>query len=361
MSLVLHKIVGAIRVPENIISGVSKIEHYSMLATSKVLAVREIVHLDGIMKINGRATSLVATELAMGFTSTLRDVYKINTIPKSLELRAVEDVKLLPSYKVGENVRFNQETLKPEMMPKLDSEAQKIMSSTDLGVEITPKVVERNPVLKRLFDNLKGKHIKTIGGSILIFGATIAAVCVMVNEHRNRLTACMLYYYVKDQLSRCTIVTCTCKKVDCTKNCEYCTTEILQKYLPADMLVDNCKDFTGSAGCVNCPSDNYEKANINDDNTLINSSVANSSFVRCQRPDFFDALGDLYGGIGSDIMDIVRGSLNGLSWIIQKLPIIILVCIVGAIVFFVFSFIGKVSPHKDKEILISTASTSSAE
>lgn len=347
MSIVLHKIVGAIRSEENILVGISKIERYSESATSKILSVREFTTKNGIIHINGKTTQSVAMELSMGFTSALHDVYKINSIPKSLELRSIEDVKLLPSYKVGENLRFSENILKPELSSKLDVKAKNIMSSRDLSDEITPTVVERNPALKNIFNSLSGKTIRTVGGTVLTIGVGIAAVCTVVNEHRNRLTACMLYYYDNDYLRRCTIATCTCKRVACQKDCNYCTATISQKYLPSDMLQDNCKDFKGVAGCENCPSENYSKTDITNNSTLQSTSTENSSFVRCHRPDFFEALSDLFGGVSEDLMDIVRGSLNGISWFIQKLPYIILIAITGTIIIIIISIFTKINPHRN--------------
>lgn len=341
MAVVLHKIVSAIRVPDNVLSGVAKIEKYALTATSTSLAVREVVHIDGVMRMNGKPTRLIGNQLAMGFTNSLRDVYKIESIPHSLELRAVEDVKLRPSFDVGENIRFTENKFTPELNPKLDKEAKTLMSSTDLSDEITPKIVERNPALKNIFNNMSGKTMKTVGGALVTIGVGIAAVCVAVNEHRNRLTACMLYYYEKDQLRRCTIATCTCKKISCKKDCNYCTNSILKKFLPADMLVDNCGEFKGTAGCVKCPSDDYNKANLSDDATLVEDSAADSSFVRCQRPNFFETLTDLFGGVSNDLLQIVHQSLNGLSWLVQRLPMIILFIFIGIVAIVAISFIGK--------------------
>lgn len=347
MSLALHRIVSAIRVEENVVAGVAKIEKYGLNATSSALAVREVVKLDGVMTMNGKATRFIGTQLAMGFTSSLRDVYKLDNIPRSLELRTIEDVKLRPSYSVGEHIRFTENKFKPEISSKLDKEAKRVMSSTDLADEITPAIVERNPVLKRIFDKMSGKKMRTFAGTVLTVGVGIAAVCVAVNEHRNRLTACMLYFYQNNQLQRCAIATCTCKKVDCTKACNYCPPNILAKYLPADMLVDNCGDYTGSsAGCIKCPSDDYNKANVSDDATLAPEDVSKSSFVRCQRPDFFEALTDMFGGVSEDLLDIVKGSLGGISWIVKFLPYIILVTIVGIAIIILISIFGKLNNKK---------------
>lgn len=342
MSLALHRIVSAIRVEDNVLAGVAKIEKYGLSATQSSLAVREIVKVDGVMKMNGKATSVIGSELAMGFTSALRDVYKLENIPHSLELRTIEDVKLRPSYLVGENIRFVENRFAPELSSKLDKEAKRVMSSKNLSDEITPEIVERNPALKKIFENMSGKKMKTFAGTVLTVGVGIAAVCVAVNEHRNRLTACMLYYYDDNkQLRRCTIATCTCKKVACTKSCNYCSPDILQKYLPPDMLVDNCGDFSGSAECRKCPSEDYNKANLSDDSTLKEKDVSQSSFVRCQRPDFFDALSDMFGGVSEDILDIVKGSLSGLSWIVKFLPYIIFAAIAGIVIIILISIFGK--------------------
>lgn len=341
MALVLHKILSAVRTEENILSGISKIERYSAVATSKIINVREFASVKGVMHINGKPVEAVSSQLSMGFTSSLRDVYKIDNIPKSLELRSIEDVKLRPSFTVGENIRFAENRFKPQLSEKLDTEAKKIMSSTDLKDEITPAVVERNPVLKNIFNNLSGKTMRTVGGTLITIGIGIAAVCAVVNEHRNRLTACTLYYYRNNQLRRCTILTCTCKKVACQKDCNYCSPEILKKYLPADMLVDNCGDFKEAAGCAKCPSENYNKVDISDDNTLRQDNIEDSSFVRCQRPDFFEALSDLFGGVSEDLLDIVKGSLNGVSWLVSKLPYIILAAIIGTIIIIIISIFSK--------------------
>lgn len=347
MSLVLHKIVAAIRVEENVISGISKIERYSLAATSSILTTREITNVDGVIRMNGKATQQLSHDLSMGFTSALKDIYKIDNIPKSLELRSLEDIKALPSYEVGQNIRYVDQKLKPELSSKLDSKTLKLMESTNLNDKITPSVVERNPVLKNIFNKMSGKTMKTVGGTLLTIGVGTGAICTVVNEHRNRLTACMLYYYDNNQLRRCAIATCTCKAVACTKNCNYCKPSILKKYLPDDMLHDNCGDFKGSsAGCVKCPSDNYNKANIFDDSTLHETSVSDSSFVRCQKPDFFEALSDLFGGASEDLLDIIRGSLNGISSLVKYLPYIIIAAIIGTLIIIIISIFGKFTANR---------------
>lgn len=340
MSLVLHKVLSAIRVEENVASGISKIERYSLDATSSVLPVREINKVDGIMRINNKSTTIIAEQLSMGFTTVLRDVYKIDNIPKALELRTIEDIKMKPSYAVGENARFTTEKLMPEMSAKLDKDTNKVMSSTDPDVKLTPEAVERNPVLKNIFNKISGKTLKTAGGALITIGLGTVAICAAVNEHRNRLTACTLYYYDGDQLRSCVVPTCTCKPVACTSNCNYCGQELLEKYLPADMLKDNCGGFSG-VGCAQCPSESYNKANISDDSTLTNNNTTDTSFVKCQRPTFFDALTDLFGGVSEDLLGIVKDSLGGVSWIIQKLPYIILFFVVGILIIIIISIFNK--------------------
>lgn len=348
MTLVLHKIVSAVRTSDNIVSGVAKIAEYGELVTSKTLTVRQFKYLDGAMKINGKSVQTVASELSMGFSSVLKDVYEIDTIPKALELRSIEDVKLLPSYAVGENLRFSENTLKPPLLDKLDSEAKRVMSSRDIKDELTPAIVERNPVLKNIAEKMSGKKVKTLVGTVVTFGIGIAAFCIVVNDYRIRLTACNLYYYVNGQLRRCAIATCTCKKVACTKDCNYCDEAVLKRYLPADMLVDNCVGFTGSADCVKCPSENFNKTDIADDKTLAKQDNAEqSSFVRCQKPDFFDAMSDLFGTTSQDLLDIVHSSLSGVSWIIQKLPYIILAAVVFIIIIIIISIFTKFNPGRN--------------
>lgn len=342
MALALHKIVGAIRAEENVVSALSKIEHYSVMATSSALAVHEIKQLDGLMHMNGKATHVISNELAMGFTTALRDVYKIDTIPHSLELRTIEDVKLRPSFAVGENIRFAEHQLEPALSPKLDRRTRRVMSSKSLDDELTPAMVERNPALKNIFTNLSGKTVRTVGGTLLSIGVGTTAVCAAVNEHRNRLTGCMLYYYHNEQLRRCVIATCTCKRITCTEKCNYCSAEVMAQHLPADMARDNCKGAHGSA-CVQCPSANYNRANIADDATLQVDTVSNSSFVRCQEPTFYEALADLFGGISHDLIAIVKGSLSGVSWLVQKLPYIILLAVFAVVVVILVSIFKKLN------------------
>lgn len=342
MRLVLYKIIGAIRREEDVVHAISKIDSYTREATSSILPLRQITHVDGIAHMNGKATHILSSELAMGFTSSLRDIYNIENIPLSLELRTIDDVKLRPSYIVGENIRFSENRLTPELSSKLDDEAKKIMNSTNPNDKLTPEIVERNPALKNISEKLSGKSVRTVGGTLITIGVGIAAVCLAVNEHRNRLTACMLYYYdATNVLRRCVIATCTCKAVACSSNCNYCTNDVLQKYLPADMLQNNCEGFTGTADCRNCPSSNYMKANINDDSTLAQDDKSKSSFVRCQKPNFYEALSDLFGGVSDDLLDIVKNSLNGISWLIQKLPLIILCVFIGFILIIIISIIKR--------------------
>ena len=345
MSLVLHKVISAIRVEDNIISGISKIEKYSLEATSSILPVREINNINGIIKINNKTTSLIAQELSMGFTNVLKDIYKIDNIPKALELRTIQDVKNTPSFLVGENIRFTKEKFTPELYSKLDSDTKKIMESTDPDVKITPEAVERNPTLKSIFDKMSGKTFKTVTGVLVTLGLGTVAVCAAVNEHRNRLTGCMLYYYNNEgQLTGCVIPTCTCKPINCKSNCNNCSLEIQQKYLPTDMLKNNCIDFKG-VGCSQCPSENYNKANISNEASLTKDDKSDYNFVKCQRPDFFEALTDLFGGVSEDLMNIVKGGLSGVSWIIQKLPYIILFSVIGIIIIIIISIFSKFAGH----------------
>lgn len=339
MKLALHKIIGAIRVEENVISGIGKLEKYALDATSSStkLAIREVKKIENVMHINGKATHVVASQLAMGFTTALHDVYKLDSIPRSLELRAIEDVKLKSSFKVGEHIQFSEKKFTPELSAKVDNEAKKVLSSTDIGEKLTPEIVERNPALNNIFKNVKGKTVKAVGGVVVTIGLTTAAFCIAVNEHRIRLTGCMMSYYDENKIFRqCVIPTCTCRKIQCTKNCNYCDTDLMRKYLPQDMLINNCGDFKESAGCVNCPSENYQKKfNIDDDNTLQATNNQQEIFIRCQQPTFFDAFSDLFGGISESLLNIVKDSVGGVSWIIKNLPTIIIFTI-GAIIIGVF-------------------------
>lgn len=359
MSLILHKIVSAVRVETHATSAVVKLEKYAVDATSSSLKVREIVNFNGSMTINGRPTKLVARELSMGYTHALKDVYKIENVPRSLELRSIEDVKLSPSFDVGENIRFTENDFTPALNKKLEREGKKVMNSTDLADEITPSVVERNPALKNIFNNLSGKTVRTVGGTILKIGLGIAAVCLIVNEHRNRLTGCYLYFYYKNQLKRCIIPQCTCKKIDCKKDCVNCTADLMKKYLPNDMMVDNCADFKGGAGCSQCPSDTYTKTDITDDSTLVKDDVDNVSFVRCQRPNFFEALTDIFGGISEELIDIVDKSLNAVSWIVRKLPIILLFAFIGFIIIILISIFGKFKSNSNSYTLLTESTDNS--
>lgn len=333
----------AIKSPTHSASGTRKIADYAHEAEAGSLKVRPMV-LDtktGHMSVNGKPTHVVSEQLKMGYTTALKDVYDIDNVPKTLEHRSVEDVKFHPSYSVGENMRFKDEKFQPQMEPKLNKEGKKVMKSTDLTEEITPRVVEQNPPLKNIFMNLSGKTMRSVGGTLLKFGIGIAAVCVVVNEHRNRLTACMLYYHEKKQLRRCTIASCTCKSVECKKDCDYCTDVIMKKYLPNDMLsTDNCIGFKGT-GCAQCPSEAFSKANIEDDETLQKEDPDEAVFVRCQKPDFFEALGDIFGGTSEQLLEIVNGSLAAINWLIAKLPYIILFGIIVVVIIILISILGK--------------------
>lgn len=352
MSLSLHRIVGAFHTEANIVSGISKLEKYSLIDSSKALSVREITKSNNVFKINGRDTLTLSNELAMGYTRVLRDIYYIdNNIPRALELRAIEDVKQLPSYVVGENLRFIEEKLKPELATKLTSKTKTIMSSTNLNDKITEEIVEKNPALKNIFSNLSGKTVKTLTGTVVTFGLGITAVCAIINEHRNRLTACMLYYYQNNQLKRCVIATCTCKQIACNQNCNYCSPDTISKYLPDDMRIDNCTganklDSSGGGLCAKCPSLNYNRSSFNDESTLVHIPVSQSSFVRCQRPDFYETLSDLFGGVSEDLLSIIKDSLGGFSWFVQKIPLIIFIAVIVTIIIIVFNILSKFYNNK---------------
>lgn len=352
MPLVLHKIVRAIKSEEHTISGIAKLEQYGLDATSNSLRVRELKNIDGIMHLNGRTTEAIAEDLAMGFTSALRDVYHIDAIPRSLELRTIEDVKLHPSYAVGENLRFASEKLEPELGAKLDAETKRVFGSRDSKEKITPEMVKRNPVLQRIYNKVNGKTLIAVGGTVVSFSLGITAFCLVVNAYREKLTTCMLYYYNDDDdnLRSCTIKSCICKKVDCTENCNYCSVAIMAKYLPADMITDNCSGFKGSeATCINCPSKNFQSVDISDDETLTADDIRKTSYVRCQKPDFFEAMSALFGGISEDLLEIVKGSLNGISWLVTKLPYILLFFIIGIAIVIIISIFKKFSAKSPRQ------------
>lgn len=341
--MLLYKVISAIRAESHITEGITKLEKYSHEAVSVSLETRRMIEIEGVMTINGKATHVVSRELSMGFTSALRDVYNIRDIPRPLELKTVNEVKELPSFRVGEHIRFTEERLEPQLAVKLDNNTKEIMKSAHPDVKLTPEMAERNPVLKNIFSKMSGKTFTTFGGWTVAIGLGIASAVTVVNEHRSRMTACMLYYYEYGQLRRCVIPTCTCKPVACTKKCNFCD-EAQMKLLPQDMQVDNCGGFKG-VGCMNCPSASYLKTNINEDNTLVATSD-DSRFIRCHQPTFYEALTDIWGGVNEDILDIVKSSLSGVGWLVGKLPMIILIAICIIIAVIIISIITKILPNR---------------
>lgn len=338
--MLLYKILSAVRKELEIVEGTQKISRYADLAVGTVLPVRQMVNEASGVHINGRPTLVVSRELAMGFSNALRDVYQIENIPRSLELRALNDVKNLPSLKIGDQIRFTETSFVPELDKKIDTNAKKIMSSTDPETKLTVDVVEKNPALKAIFDKMNNKTFRTVGGWVVVIGLGTAAGVLAVNEHRNRLTACLLYYYVKGSLTSCVIPTCTCKPTACTSKCNYCS-EALMNLLPDDMKVDNCEGFKGT-GCVNCPSEAFNPTNISNDSSL-DANKNDQYFVRCFRPTFYEALTDLWGGASEDLINIVKGALQTANWLVNALPIIFIIAVVIIVIVVILSIISKFS------------------
>lgn len=327
---------------------VNRLERYSE-NVFKMLKPREIKIKGNTAFIGVHNVDNVSRRIKMGYMHELTHVYDIPTVPKKLEYQTLNDVKKLPSYKLGESERLGKtmetkikEKSKPGSLSHLDS---------PMG-ELKLKDLDNSPPLKNVCEFLRGKKLRTLVGTTVVIGASTALVVSFLNEHRKTLSGCMAFRYVNGLLKGCKIPTCSC--VDGQMNTHFngtypqCDNSILNLLDQKMRDPSNCSGFSGT-GCVNCPSPNLIKdnSNKNPDATDEDLDVVNPLDLihfQCLTPTIWGALADVVDTVGGAAIGVIENAASALSWLSSNWKTILIVCtgvFASIIVVWLFRFFGS--------------------
>ena len=328
--------------------GVERLEQYSKVESALALPVRDLRITNKTATIGGDSVLDVSRNLRLGYVDFLKKVYKVDELPRPLITRAEADVKNLSSFSIGNNERLTTE-FKSRVREKMNKRTFNELNTADSV--LTEKAVRENPVLNDICESMKNKKFITITGTELIVGAVgTVFVIAVINEHLAKMRGCYAYYMGNDQvLKNCKIQTCSCDgkgglNQQCGTLCDFCTSDLLDKLPDSMKRVDNCKDTTKP--CVQCPSADFnvtETPDLDQEQQLAVVQPRDQIFIRCNNPSVWDAISDIFGNAGDNLINIVDGAANAISWFLRNLPKIL---IYGGILFLLailFGFTSKIS------------------
>lgn len=332
------------------ISSSLHLERYaeSVAVTGRTLA-HDLTISEGVVKIGNERLDVVNKKLRLGYTDVLKNIYKINDIPRPLSMRITEDIEGLSSARIGQHERFNEQ-FKSKLSEKLSKDVYDHLTTP--GKEVTEEMVKNNKVLEDIFNLLKNKSLRPItGAAIVLFGVSTATIALTVNKRMHETRGCFAYYTRNGILQSCKIVSCSCGtkslNPDCGKHCTVCRNDILSAF-PNDMLnIHNC-DNINDEPCVKCPSEDFGKhttANLTDENPDFSTlERSDQLYVKCNNPSVVDTMTDLYGQLGEDLLDVVDNAAQATSFIFRNIKNILIYGGIAAAIIAVLVLLIKFGP-----------------
>lgn len=314
------------------IEGATKLEKYGRDVVSAGIHDLKVVNNEKVL-LGGEHVLDISRDLRLGNLEAVKRVYKLNEVPVPLGVRLTEDVKVLPSFAVGESERIGVK-FKDRIREKLPAKTFEELSSKEGVLKV--EHVEQNPVLKDIIEDMKKKERDSTTGNnirnILLAGGSIAAAVAVINARRAQNRGCFAYYYDDNgKLSSCRVETASCDgkgsfNTSCGGKqhpCNNCTGDILERIPAAMKLLDNCIGRADGQACYNCPPPNQVSADTPDisdsDDAFDRNTVGDTIYFKCNDPSILDTIGDIFGQAGSDLIDLVDSSLQGSSWIFRNL------------------------------------------
>lgn len=329
----LYRLVGAAIKESEFAKLATKFEKYG--ESIKVSTLTKFSGIGSNLRFGEKLAVDVERGLKTGRFDVVKDIYQIegSVNPQITQILANE-VKHLPSYKIGQ-VEIGVE----KMLPTIKD--SKFVSST--APELTEDAVKSSNKMSAVVDFLKGKRFKSLSAGTITLGVTAAAVIIVINQHREKMSGCFRYSVdANGEMKSCKIILCSCKDGQInTSAAELCTT-----YNP-DMNGGKCEETTGYA-CVNCPPEkvlNDERASIDDENMLNGDETY---FYKCNTPSIMDAVGDIVGEGVDRVVKVVNSTVDGatgaLNTLLASLKYVIMavaVAIVFGVVYYIYNTVVK--------------------
>lgn len=326
--------------------GSTQLERYANSVLSSKTLAHDINIKEGRATIGGHQVENVSRKLKLGDVGVLNKIYRINEIPRALALRTLEDVKNLPSARVGEVERL-QTTFKEKARNKLSAKAYDELNSTGRDLKIDD--VRENDLIKKVVDEIMTKRdIKPFTGTgFVVAGVSMAIFISTFNKRLRDMKGCHVYYTDDlGNISSCKLAACSCDgkggfNSECGVHCKLCPEEIL-RLLPLSMT-DNIKACANATGpCVNCPSTEFENANavdIDSENPDFNNTLPTDKlYIKCVDPTILDTFVDIFGNLGNDILDIADNAVGATNFFLRNIKSILVAS--GVIVTIIAMFVA---------------------
>lgn len=333
--------------------GTSHLERYANTALNTKTLTHDIKIVEKRATIGGQFVDDISRNLKLGNIGILNKIYKINEIPRPLSIRALEDVKNLPSAKVGDVERIGK-MFKEKARTKLPNDTFEQLNRP--GRDLRVSDVEQNNLIKNLVDELqKRNNIKPFTGTGFVFASLSTALFVSTFNKRQRdLRGCHAYYTDDTgNVLSCKLPTCSCDgkggfNSKCNASCKVCPQEILN-LLPPSMTnnIKACVDV--NEPCVNCPAKEFEEAHIaNIDNESADFQTITPTdkvYIKCINPSVLDTFVDIFGDLGDNILGLADNAVGATSFFFKHIKSILIVCgvlvTIVSVAVAIFKFGGK--------------------
>lgn len=328
--------------------GSTQLERYATSVLSTKTLTHDINIKEGRATIGGQHVENMSRKLKLGDVGVLNKIYRINEIPRALALRALEDVKNLPSARIGDIERVGN-IFKEKAKTKLSPSAYDELSSKGRDLKMTD--IDENDLIKKLVDELlTKKDIKPFTGTgFIIAGVSLAVFVSTFNKRMRDLKGCHVYYTDDvGNISSCKLAACSCDgkggfNSECGVHCKLCPEDIM-RLLPQSMT-NNIKACIASTGpCVNCPSAEFETTNaidIDSDNPdFSTASATDKLYIKCVDPTILDTFVDIFGNLGNNILDLADNAAGATNFFLRNIKNILVVAgVLVAIVAIVVAYL----------------------
>lgn len=283
-----------------------------------------------VWKIGNKTTTELETSLKLGkIADSAPVIYKMEYVPSSLNQKLINEVKDLPSYRVGK-VEKGVDDIKNLFK---DTNEYSNLINPNHG-NLTINMVENNAKLKSTIGQLIGKRYKSLTLGVVIVGASITVAIEKINEHRKNMSGCFRYYMENDVLVSCRVATCSCFDGSpiTSGGAVTCSPSLIPKSMSG---LSNCSGTTGAV-CAKCPSEEVltvGKGDLNNPTSLTQDSTEDLVYYKCNQASILDAIGDLVGdGVDGLVDEIKKGKEIFTDFFKYALLIVKYVLMVGGIV-----------------------------
>lgn len=339
-----YRLLGAMSKEVNLTKVTEAFGNYAKKVKLPSFKVPSVKASGGVVSIGADTLASLEKRVKLGYVAdTMRKVYKIEKLPSSIELKLIDEVKHLPSYKVGVSKRA-ADTLEANIGA--------------VGSNVTESTVAANSRLSKVIDYLKGKSFISITGGTVVIGVTTVYALQAIQRHRDMMSGCFRYEMVRGKIEACKVQSCSCVNgAPSQGGSNYCAAD----KLPADMLVTSgCSGSSGTV-CVNCPSASFEsdKGDVTSDDGLSNPAPNDNVYYECRNATFWEAVSDLVGDevdkvidIGTSVATEVGSALALLLKVLKYGAAVVGICgVIGAIAWIYFRVNKNAGEFDDDRII----------